>query len=287
MNDGKSNVYPFKKRPKHRRRLNHLTAIVKRKRSFTAIPDPLDRAYRMGKINDTLFRLIYILLGSDEDFLITREYLESQFSAHTLKKYLPLIEKAKIVEIEKIVLTEGAKPSNIYHTTDPDDWDMSPILKAPRRGCNTARMQGTPSTARMQGSRRKKSSDISNTARMQGTPKKPNDIHKPLPAYVQDIRKGFKTPPQKLLNITTLQSRFRFRFNPKTPSDHIKATVNALVEAEEKRLLLKGFDERTAKVLSRERVYRCIEWITPCKHREFGADTQAEWLRMLENFPQE
>jgi hypothetical protein len=125
-----------KAKPKIRRRMLHQSAIGGKTHFYTSIPDPLNQQYIDGKVNDTLFRLIYTLLAQSYDFWITREYLTKRFSDHTLKKYLPLVIEAKIVTVEQIVVSEGKNPANVYHTNHPDDWDMSVICDIPRTGQN-------------------------------------------------------------------------------------------------------------------------------------------------------
>lgn len=144
---------------KLRRRLLHQSAMGGKTHFYTSIPDPLNQQYIDGNVNDTLFRLIYTLLAQSPGFWITREWLEDRFSPNTLKKYLPIITKAKIVDVEKIQMTPRSKPANVYHTTHPDDWDMSVICDVPRSGQNPSPVKCC-----------EKDNDFTNTSQVKGSP---------------------------------------------------------------------------------------------------------------------
>lgn len=132
-----------KAKPKIVRRLVHQSALGGKTHFYTMIPDPLNQQYIDGKVNDTLFRLIYTLLAQSTEFWITRNWLEDRFSPSTLKKYLPLIIKANIVEVEQVAVNAGGKLANVYHTRHPSDWDMSVICEVPRAGqcCDTSQVK--------------------------------------------------------------------------------------------------------------------------------------------------
>ena len=102
---------------KHVRHMDHLASLHEKGR-FVAKPDFLEDLLLNNEIPVAYYKLITVMLRHSSGFHIKRKYLEFRFGHSTLSKYLPQLEKDKVVRLD---YQNGVK---VYHTNPIGIWKL-------------------------------------------------------------------------------------------------------------------------------------------------------------------